>query len=86
MIYMPVLIRYNRIQGQDGMKVFRPDDGCFFNEALIWVERNDGNEVLDSGEIQGGLLFPGHRVKALRFLTQDHSPKIYWWFQSHHQK
>jgi hypothetical protein len=34
------------------MKVFRSDNGCFFNEALIWVERNDGNEVLDSGEIQ----------------------------------
>jgi hypothetical protein len=36
------------------MKVFRSDNGCFFNEALIWVERNDGNEVLDSfwGEAQ----------------------------------
>ena len=36
------------------MKVFRPDDGCFFNEALIWIERNKGNEVLDSGKVQEG--------------------------------
>jgi len=54
MIYLPVLIRYNRNQGRDGMKVFRPDDGCFFNEALIRIERNKGNEVLDSGKVQEG--------------------------------
>ena len=62
MIYIPVLIRYNRNKGRDGIKVFRPDDGCFFNEALIWVERNDGNEVYINGKVQDGLLFLGHRV------------------------
>jgi hypothetical protein len=31
-----------------------------FNEALKVVERNEGNDVLDSGEIQDGLFFLDH--------------------------
>jgi hypothetical protein len=41
-----------------------------FNEALKLIERNEGTEVLN-GKIHGGLLFPGHRVKALGFLTNE---------------
>ena len=63
MIYIPVLIRYNRNKGRDGIKVFRPDGGCFFNEALILVERNDGNEVLDSGKIREGLQRQNYNIE-----------------------
>jgi hypothetical protein len=39
------------------MKGFSTDDGCSFNKAFIQLERNKGNEVLNSGEIQDGYCF-----------------------------
>ena len=39
------------------MTNIRPDDGCFFNEALKLLKRNRGNETHNDGDILSSLIY-----------------------------